>query len=195
MLIYRISYSIILGLTMLNAAWADDVPRRPADFKLFAYALSTEQCAKNYSAEQMKRAELEWKTIAAVNDKGPWKPTWESLDQHQAPEWFLDGKLGVMINWGLHSVRAWGAPKPKGGPVYPDAYGALMYANGDAFKAHHAQYWGADFQWDDFFPLWKAEKYDPESWVKLLADSGVRYIVSFSGCAAQLVGDGSLDFR
>jgi alpha-L-fucosidase len=168
---------IAMGLTLFVAAFAGEVPRRSADFKPFACELSTEQLAGQYSAGQMKRAEAELKEIQAVDDKGPWKPTWESLDQHQAPEWFLDAKLGVMLNWGMHSVPAW--DKNRGGAMYPDAYGCEMYVDA-MVMAHHAKFWGADFQWDDFLPLFKAERYDPNALVSLFEEAGARYLITMS---------------
>ena len=39
------------------------------------------------------------------------------------------------------------------------------------------RFWGADFQFDDFFPLLTADRYDPEAMVKFLHDCGVRYIL------------------
>jgi hypothetical protein len=93
-------------------------PGRPADFRPFRYEQTTEQLAAGLSAAQMKRAASELKAIEQVNEHGSWKPTWESLDRHQAPEWFLDAKLGVMLNWGMHSVPAW--DKPRGGAMYPE---------------------------------------------------------------------------
>ncbi|MCX6924306.1 MAG: alpha-L-fucosidase, partial [Verrucomicrobia bacterium] len=152
-------------------------PGRPADFKPFQFELSTERLKEKFSADQMKQAEAELKAIQAVNDKGPWKPTWESLDQHQAPEWFRDAKLGVMLNWGMHSVPAW--DKKRGGAMYPDAYGVAMYVDEDV-RTHHARLWGADFQWDDFLPLFKAESYDPEALVNLFKEAGARYLITMS---------------
>ena len=125
----------------------------------------------------MKQAVVELKEIQAVNERGPWKPTWESLDQHRAPDWFLDAKLGIMLNWGMHSVPAW--DKKRGGAMYPDAYGCAMYVD-EGVRAHHVQYWGADFQWDDFLPLFKAERYDPQALVKLFEQAGARYIITMS---------------
>lgn len=152
-------------------------PGRPADFRPFRYEQTTEQLAAGLSAAQMKRAASELKAIEQVNEHGPWKPTWESLDRHQAPEWFLDAKLGVMLNWGMHSVPAW--DKPRGGAMYPDAYGCAMYVDADV-RAHHSQHWGADFHWDDFLPLFKAEQYDPEALVNLFEEAGARYLITMS---------------
>ena len=31
---------------------------------------------------------------------GKFEPTWESLQQYQAPEWFRDAKFGIWAHWG-----------------------------------------------------------------------------------------------
>ena len=33
--------------------------------------------------------------------------TWESLKDHQVPQWYEDCKIGVMICWGPYSVPAY----------------------------------------------------------------------------------------
>ena len=162
-----------------TTGFAPDQPHRPADFKPFRFKYSTEELMEKFSADQMKRAEAELKQIQSVNDKGPWKPTWESLDQHQAPEWFLDAKLGIMLNWGTHSVPAWDRDRGEKYARYPDAYGCEMYKD-DQVRSHHAKYWGADFQWDDFIPMWKAEHFDPEAMLSLYQETGAKYLITMS---------------
>jgi alpha-L-fucosidase len=152
-------------------------PKRPADFKPLRFEFSTEQLKEKCSDEQMKRADVELKEIQAVNENGSWKPTWESLDTHHAPNWYRDAKLGIMLNWGMHSVPAW--DKKRAGAMYPDAYGYEMY-NDAQVKEHHAKYWGKDFQWDDFLPLFKADKYDPDALVRLFEETGARYLIPMS---------------
>ncbi|MGA2620841.1 MAG: alpha-L-fucosidase [Thermoguttaceae bacterium] len=168
-----------LVLAPLAALYAQQATplRRPADFKPFQFEFSTEQLMEKLSTGQMNRAEAELKAIQAVNQSGQWKPTWESLDRHRAPEWFLDAKLGVMLNWGMHSVPAW--DKKRGGAMYPDAYGCAMYVDAGV-RAHHVRQWGADFQWDDFLPLFKAESYDPDALVNLFKEAGARYLITMS---------------
>lgn len=169
----------VLLLTPLAVATAQDSlpPHRPADFKPFQFKFSAEQLAEKCSTDQMARAAAALKELQAVNDKGPWKPTWESLDRHQAPEWYRDAKLGVMLNWGMHSVPSW--DRQRGGAMYPDAYGAAMYID-PAVRSHHAKFWGEDFQWDDFLPLFKAEKFDPDGLVQLFQEAGARYLITMS---------------
>ena len=120
--------AVLLAATAAQAA-NDDIPtaspghRRPEDFKPFHYRLTTEQLMQNYSARQMQRADAEFREMSKVNEKGPWKPTFESLDNHGAPEWFLYAKLGIMLNWGIHSVPAWDLKRPLNQPhgaMYPE---------------------------------------------------------------------------
>ena len=44
---------------------------------------------------------------AADPPKGPFEPTWESIQAHyQFPQWFCDGKFGIFLHWGLYAVPA-----------------------------------------------------------------------------------------
>ena len=150
---------------------------RPESFVPYRYKYSTEELEAQFSADMMKRAAAAWEEINVVNAQGPWKPTWESIDKHEAPEWFRDAKLGIMINWGLYSVPSWDLKRPKA--MYPDGYGSWMYDQ-ESHREYHARVWGSDFQYDDFFPLFTAENYDPEELARMLQESGARYIVPFS---------------
>ena len=41
--------------------------------------------------------------VSEVHEKmqtGKYQPTWESLEQHQTPEWFRDAKFGIWAHWG-----------------------------------------------------------------------------------------------
>jgi alpha-L-fucosidase len=153
-------------------------PRRPADYKPFRFEYSTEQLKEKFSADQMARAAKELEEMRSFNENGPWKSTWESLDKHQAPEWYRDAKLGIMFNWGLHSVPAWDMRRTERA-MYPDAYGTWMYMR-PPNVSHHAEYWGSDFQFDDFFPLFRAEGYDPEALAALFKETGARYVITMS---------------
>src|SRR5664279_5143916 len=35
--------------------------------------------------------------------KGPFKPTWESLENYQTPEWYRNAKFGMWSHWGPHA--------------------------------------------------------------------------------------------
>ena len=113
-------------------------------------------------------------------------PTWESLNEHEIPKWFMDAKLGIFIHWGIYSVPAW-APKYDikrehynekiGYHPYAELYGyGMMYKDTPIWKYHKNKY-GAAFQYDDFIPRFKAEKWDPAGWARFFKDIGAQYVV------------------
>ncbi|MGB5437608.1 MAG: alpha-L-fucosidase [Maribacter sp.] len=102
---------------------------------------------------------------------------WESLKQHQTPEWFLDAKFGIYCHWGPYSV-----------PEYENEwYAHWMYVNennpeaknGEAskFYKHHVETYGPldKFGYKDFIPMFKAEKFDASEWAQLFKDAGARF--------------------
>ena len=145
-------------------------PVRPKDFKPFVY-LSTEEMKANYSADTMKRAAEIMAKVQEVNAKGKYRPTWESLDKHQAPEWWLDAKFGMFIDWGLYSVAAYA---PAG---YPDWY--LHRAFYGDTREYHEKFWGRDFRRDDFIPLFTAKEFDAEKIADAAQAAGMKYVVPF----------------
>ncbi|KIF72499.1 alpha-L-fucosidase [Streptomyces sp. AcH 505] len=100
-------------------------------------------------------------------------PTDDSLNSHQAPYWFQDAKFGIFIHWGVYSVPAW-APV---GVQYAEWYWAQMQDPANPTYAHHRDTYGEAFAYDDFIPLFRAEKFDPRSWVELFRDAGAQYHV------------------
>lgn len=153
-------------------AQARPQPRRPEDFKPFHFRYSTEALRQKFSAQVMERADGEMRRVNQVNQKGPYQPTWISLDSHRLPEWFRDAKFGMFIDWGLYSVPAYA---PTG---YPDWYLHRMIY-GDT-KKYHEEVWGKDFARDDFIPLFTASEYDPELVVKTALAGGMKYVIPFA---------------
>ncbi len=95
--------------------------------------------------------------------------TWESLQKFSTPEWYLDGKFGIFIHWGLYAVPAFGN----------EWYPRNMYLQGtDEFK-HHVETYGpqSEFGYKDFIPLFKAEHYDPAAWADLFRRAGAKFVV------------------
>lgn len=102
-----------------------------------------------------------------------YQPTDASLSTHQAPHWFHRVKFGIFIHWGVYSVPAW-APV---GKQYAEWYWRHMDDPNNATYAHHKEVYGEDFVYDDFIPQFKAERFDPRSWVELFRDAGAQYHV------------------
>ncbi|HWZ84397.1 MAG TPA: alpha-L-fucosidase [Terriglobales bacterium] len=107
--------------------------------------------------------------VDQVNNAGPFRPDWESLQSYQVPEWYKDAKFGIFIHWGVYSVPAFGS----------EWYPRLMYIEGsDEYKHHRATYGPQDrFGYKDFIPSFKAEKFDPSAWARLFKEAGAMYVI------------------
>jgi alpha-L-fucosidase len=105
-------------------------------------------------------------TVAAA---GPFQPTWESLRNYRVPDWYINGKFGIFIHWGLYAVPAFGN----------EWYPRNMYQPGTREFEHHVKTYGpqSQFGYKDFIPLFKAERYDPTHWADLFRRAGARYVV------------------
>jgi alpha-L-fucosidase len=103
-----------------------------------------------------------------------YEANWESLDARPTPDWWRDAKFGIFITWGLYSVPAW---SPKG--TYAEWYLHALRektGNGEVYD-YHVKTYGPDFAYGDFYPLFKAEMWDPAEWAALLRTSGAKYVV------------------
>ena len=101
-----------------------------------------------------------------------YEPNWASLDQRVNPGWFEEAKFGIFIHWGVYSVPSWGE-KTK----YAEWYWHDMMDPKGATRAFHDKTYGADFQYQDFAPMFKAEMFDPAQWADIFKRSGAKYIV------------------
>ncbi len=146
----------------------------------FAFAQATAPAAKatpeqwneqwlaaSQDAATARTAQLDvlQKTVAA----GPYRDDWESLREHQTPEWFHDAKFGIFIHWGLFSV-----------PAYANEwYSRNMYQAGTPEFAHQVATYGpqSKFGYKDFIPMFRMEKWDPNAWASLFQRAGARYVI------------------
>ena len=108
-------------------------------------------------------------TINKVVKEGPFQAEWESLKGFTVPDWYVDGKFGIFIHWGVYSVPAFGS----------EWYPRQMYLQGTAEYQHHIETYGphTKFGYKDFIPQFKAEKFDPADWAGLFKKAGARFVV------------------
>jgi len=104
---------------------------------------------------------------AASEPAGPYQRSWQSLKKHQIPQWLLDAKFGIYAHWGVYSVPAYGN----------EWYAKWMYNRNHAIHAHHVKTYGdpSTFGYKDFVPMFKAERFDPQAWADLIAESGAKF--------------------
>jgi alpha-L-fucosidase len=122
-----------------------------------------------------------------------YKPNWKSLSQWEVPEWFDDAVMGIYCHWGVYSVPGF---RFNDGEEQVDSglwYGWFMYVPNDDEQPNfgvydfHKETYGdpCEFNYHDLVPLFKAENWDPDEWVKLYKYAGADFV----GLAAEH-GDG-----
>src|SRR5471030_1451088 len=111
---------------------------------------------------------------------GPFEESWESIEKnYRDPEWFRDGKFGIMMHWGIYSVPAHGS----------EWYVRYMYGGnvlaGDgggnaAIVKWHTEHFGppTKFGYKDFLPMFTAAKWDPDAWATLFKKAGAKYVLA-----------------
>ncbi len=97
------------------------------------------------------------------------EPTFGSLHEYSAPEWFRDAKFGIWSHWGPQSV-----------PMFGDWYARNMYIEGSAQYEYHLRHYGhpSKFGYKDVCDLWKAENFDPDALMEKYYKAGARYFMS-----------------
>lgn len=125
-------------------------------------------------------------TSAAQEAAREIEATWESLaSNYQAPDWFVDGKIGIWFHWGVSSAAD--ENRPNDG----SHYGRRMYSlppegkpdeelsMNETLTKWHIEHYGPleEFGYEDLIPLFKAEKWDPDALVKFCKANGARFIM------------------
>ena len=107
--------------------------------------------------------------VDKVDQQGPFRPDWESLQKYEVPEWYKDAKFGIFIHWGVYSVPAFGN----------EWYPRNMYVPGSPEYQHHIATYGTQdkFGYKDFIPMFKAEQFDAAAWADLFKKAGAKYVV------------------
>jgi alpha-L-fucosidase len=102
---------------------------------------------------------------------GPFKPTWESLQQYKAPDWYRNAKFGMWAHWG-----------PQCQPEAGDWYARNMYEEGSwQYKIHLEKYGHpSKFGFKDVINEWKAQNWNPEELVSLYKNAGAQYFMAMA---------------
>jgi alpha-L-fucosidase len=96
-----------------------------------------------------------------------YQPDWESLKQHETPQWFLDAKFGIYCHWGPYSV-----------PAYRNEwYSHSMYIQGNPVREYHEKTYGPlnEFGYKDFIPMFTGEYFDADEWAELFQNAGAQF--------------------
>jgi alpha-L-fucosidase len=102
---------------------------------------------------------------------GKFSPTWDSLRQYQAPDWFRNAKFGI-----------WACFGPQNQPEDGDWYARNMYVEGSAQNRYHVKHYGppSEFGFKDVIHTWQAENFDAEKLVALYKRVGAQYFFAMA---------------
>jgi len=102
--------------------------------------------------------------------EGPFKPTWESIDQNygQFPDWFREAKFGIWIHWG-----------PQVSGKSGDWYARNLYNQGSVAYNNHIKNFGhpSEVGYKDVLHQWNIDKWNPSALMKLYKESGAKYVL------------------
>jgi len=102
---------------------------------------------------------------------GPFQESWDSIQQnYMDPDWFRDGKFGIMMHWGIYSVPA----------HQSEWYVRYMYGGNAGVMQWHTEHYGppTKFGYKDFLPMFTAAKWDPDAWAALFKKAGAKYVLA-----------------
>jgi alpha-L-fucosidase len=135
----------------------------------WAAAFAAATLAVQPAAAENAKARAILKTVDTAVAAGPFAAAWPSLERHEAPAWYRDGKFGIFIHWGLYSVPAFGN----------EWYPRNMYQQGSPEFAHHVATFGpqSKFGYKDFIPMFKAERFSAADWARLFKEAGAKFVV------------------
>ncbi len=109
--------------------------------------------------------------IADLGGSGPYKPTWDSLLQYDAPEWYRDAKFGIWAHWSPQCV-----------PEAGDWYGRNMYMQGSRQNKYHLQHYGdpSRFGYKDLCPQWTLLNWEPDDLIERYKKAGAKLFIALA---------------
>jgi alpha-L-fucosidase len=102
---------------------------------------------------------------------GPFKPTWDSLLDYEAPEWYRDAKFGIWAHWTPQCV-----------PEDGDWYARNMYVEGQRQYKYHLEHYGpaSRFGYKDLCAQWTLLNWDPDELIARYKKAGARIFVALA---------------
>ena len=107
-----------------------------------------------------------------LSGEGPYKPTWDSLLEYEAPEWYLDAKLAIWAHWSPQCV-----------PEAGDWYARYMYKEGSKQYKYHLEHYGhpSKFGYKDFTAQWTLLNWEPDELIQRFKKTGTRLFIALAG--------------
>jgi len=100
-----------------------------------------------------------------------YEATWESLKQHDTPQWLRDAKFGIYTHWGIYCYSA-----TRGNATW-NSNAAYFRPESGAAKDFYEKFGELtpEFGYKDLIPKFTAENFNAEEWADLFAKSGAKF--------------------
>jgi alpha-L-fucosidase len=107
--------------------------------------------------------------IAGLSGEGSYKPTWDSLLQYDAPDWYRDAKFGIWCHWTPQCV-----------PEAGDWYARNMYIEGSEQYKYHLEHYGhpSKFGYKELCAQWTLLNWEPEQLISRFKSAGARLFLT-----------------
>ncbi|HVX56553.1 MAG TPA: alpha-L-fucosidase, partial [Candidatus Saccharimonadales bacterium] len=102
---------------------------------------------------------------------GPYAPTWDSLQQYEAPEWYRDAKFGIWAHWSPQCV-----------PEAGDWYARNMYIDDQHQYKYHVEHYGppSKFGYKDLCAQWTLLNWQPEELIERYKKAGAKFFIALA---------------
>lgn len=109
--------------------------------------------------------------MSGLSGEGPYQPTWDSLLQYEAPEWYRDAKFGVWAHWSPQCV-----------PEAGDWYARNMYMEGSDEYKFQLKHYGppSTFGYKDLCPQWTLLNWEPEELIQRYKNAGAKIFIALA---------------
>lgn len=109
--------------------------------------------------------------VSGLNGEGPYKPSWDSLQQYDVPDWYRDAKFGIWAHWSPQCV-----------PEDGDWYARGMYTEGDEHYKYQLAHYGppSKFGYKDLCAQWTLLNWEPDELIQRYKNAGARLFISLA---------------
>ena len=136
-----------------------------------------QQPAWNYSPAPSQIAGGMWDDVPLASPipnlagDGPFKPTWDSLLDYEAPDWYRDAKFGIWAHWSPQCVAEAG-----------DWYARNIYVEGQRQYKYHLDHYGpaSRFGYKELCAQWTLLNWDPDELIARYKKAGARIFVALA---------------
>jgi len=109
--------------------------------------------------------------VPGLSGEGPYRPTWDSMQQYEVPEWYQDAKFGIWAHWSPQCV-----------PEDGDWYARNMYIEDQRNYKYHLAHYGPQsrFGYKDLCAQWTLLNWEPEALIQRYKDAGARLFIALA---------------